>query len=93
MRCNWKPHTVKDPSSGHPFTEAAAWEFIADQLEAQTPLEEKLLDQPAGAVAYVMKVSMGCGQPMLYVKLQLGRETVIGRSFHCSTRQSRLPIL
>ena len=66
------------------FTDAAAWELIASRLEDGHPVEVVELRKPAGATGYVMKIDVEPGQPLLYVKLQLGSGRIIGRSFHYS---------
>lgn len=84
--CDWNPTRVKHPeNTGFCFTDASAWEFIADRLEAQHPYTEILLDNPPGALAVVMKIQLMSGDPLLYVKIQLGAgNKAIGRSFHYS---------
>lgn len=84
--CDWRPTQVVNPESGLPFTEVRAWEYIADLLDANHPLTEIALEHPPGELAYVMTVSLGERTPELYVKLQLLRGKVLGRSFHYSDR-------
>lgn len=81
---DWRPNQVVDPRTGSPFTEAGAWEYVAELLENEHALEEMTLDQPRGARAVVLLVQQPPGFPPLYVKLQLGAGIVIGRSFHYS---------
>lgn len=83
----WQPTAVTDPQSGSPFTDAGAWEFVAEKLEDGSELEQVLLEKPPGSTGYVLKVPLGDRQ--LYVKLQLGAGKVIGRSFHYSTEPNR----
>jgi hypothetical protein len=78
----WQPSTVIDPQSGLPFTDAGAWEFVADRLEDGSQLESVQLDKPPGSTGYVLKIPLDSRK--LYVKLQLGSGSVIGRSFHYS---------
>lgn len=82
--CDWRPHTVSNPSSrlDSTFTDVSAWEFIADQLDAGHELEEVTLEHPPGKVGYVMKVQIEVGVPRVYIKLELGSGAVFGRSFH-----------
>jgi hypothetical protein len=84
--CDWRPTQVVNPESGLPFTDVRAWEYIADLLDANHPLTEIALEQPANEVAYTMTVSLGPNVPELYVKLQFLRGRVLGRSFHYSDR-------
>lgn len=79
----WQPTTVIDPQSGLPFTDAGAWEFVAESLENGLELETVQLEKPPGSIGYVLKIPVGDRQ--LYVKLQLGAGKVVGRSFHYST--------
>ena len=80
------PYAGPEPRIGLPFTEVRAWEYIADLLDANHPLTEVALEEPAGEVAYTMTVSLGESVPELYVKLQFLRGRVLGRSFHYSDR-------
>ena len=91
---DWRPTEVRDPEVRDPdggfspyFTDAAAWELIADKLEEGHEVEVVKLRKPRGARGYVMKIDLGQDVPTLYVKLQLlrGRQ-VVGRSFHYSER-------
>lgn len=84
--CEWRPTEVINPGSGLPFTDVRAWEYIADLLDAGQPLEEVMLDQPPGEVAYVMIVILEPYVPALYIKVQFVRGRVLGRSFHYSDR-------
>lgn len=83
---DWRPGMVVDPNDPDQqvFTEPGAWEFIADLLEAGSPMLEIKLDTPAGKTGYVVVASGGEKRPDIYVKLQLGSGKVIGRSFHYS---------
>ena len=85
---DWAPSRVCYPEvEGFYFTEAGAWEFVADKLEAGHPFEEVRLDQPPGALAIVLKIPLRPDAPLLYVKIQLGvANKAIGRSFHYSDR-------
>lgn len=64
------------------FTRDSCWEFILEKLVEGHEIEEVELDKPPGSKGYVMKIDIGANQPLLYVKLQVGRDKVIGRSFH-----------
>ena len=84
----WRPEEVRRPEGGFSpyFTDGAAWEFIADRLEAGHEVEVVSLRKPPNAKGYVMKIELAPGTPMLYVKLQLRSGQVVGRSFHYSNR-------
>jgi hypothetical protein len=81
---DWRPSQVTDPRSNMPFTEAGAWDFVAEMLEAGHFMDTLILDNPRGAKAYVLIVAQVVGVPSIYVKVQLGSGCVIGRSFHYS---------
>jgi hypothetical protein len=66
------------------FTEAGAWDYVAEVIEAGHAIEVLTLDTPRGAVAYVLIVPQGPAIPPIYIKVQLGSGCVIGRSFHYS---------
>ena len=82
---DWSPWSVRHPNGeyGTPFTEAGAWEFIAELLASDHPIFEIELREPRGKTGYVMHVSLPNDKP-LYIKLELGSGTIIGRSFHYS---------
>ena len=68
------------------FTDISAWSRIADLAEAGHPIEELQLEQPKGEIGYVMSVTLDEKQPELYIKVQLKRGKIFGRSFHYSTK-------
>ena len=80
----WHPRQVHNPNGiiHTTFTDASAWEYIADLLESGHPVEVIELDKPPGAKGYVMHSQIEAGKPNLYIKIQLGAGKVIGRSFH-----------
>jgi hypothetical protein len=79
----WRPYEIVDPKTGEPFTDATAWELVADLLEDPTvAVEEVLLESPPGKRGYVIQTSLNARR--LYVKVQLGSGKIIGRSFHYS---------
>lgn len=87
----WQPNTVINPEtkshdfpSGIPFSEDAAWRFVAALLRQGWPLERKNLDHPPNTVGYEMKVLIS--ERVLYIKVALWKGGVYGRSFHLSTR-------
>jgi len=82
--CKWWPGTVKSAVSDMTFTEAGAWHFVVERLEAGEVLEEVVLRKPPGKLGYVMKVRVDPAHELIYIKLQLGAGKVIGRSFHYS---------
>ncbi len=86
MPTDWRPQQVRNLEGvlDAYFTDAAAWELIADRLEAGHPVETVTLSKPRGKTGYVMKIALEGDDRPVYVKLQLGSGKVIGRSFHYS---------
>lgn len=80
----WNPFQVLSPETGMPYSDVGAWDLIAELLRAGHPLECIDLDKPIGKKGYVMKFRISVGRPPLYIKLQLGSGSVLGRSFHYS---------
>lgn len=80
----WQPYAVLD-ENGEPFTDAGAWDLVADLLERGHPIKSVVLRHPPGKRAYEMIVSLRPGSLEIYIKLQMGSGRVIGRSFHYST--------
>ena len=86
LPCEWLPHTVPNPEDDNrPFTDAGAWEFIANLLDNEgQEVRTITLEQPAGVTAYVLGYSLP-GGGTLYVKVHFGHgPTILGRSFHYS---------
>jgi hypothetical protein len=84
---DWRPYQILNPvSHGFCFTDASAWEFIAEHLESSHPRVVKKLDNPPGALALEMSIILAAGVQPLYVKVQVGANMAIGRSFHLSER-------
>lgn len=81
---DWRPQTVRDPFTGEWFTDAGAWEFIADCLDAGEALQEIVLDNPPGKLAYVLHLDTDKNSPRIYIKVRLGAGKVLGISFHYS---------
>ena len=86
---DWRPGEVPNPNGLllPYFDDDSAWELIASSLENGHDVKTIILDQPPGKRGYVMNIVLNPGRPPLYVKLQLGRGEVIGRSFHESERK------
>jgi hypothetical protein len=87
VESRWTPEQVYHPNRKRkrPFCGREEWEFIAELLEAATPLQVIRLDIPKGADGFVMKVPSRHRPEMIYIKLQLDEDDfVIGRSFHYS---------
>lgn len=83
---DWEPMYVRDPTGGlfGYFTETGAWELISEKLETGHHVEQVTLEKPPGKKGYVMQIDLGDENPLLYVKLEIVRGFVVGRSFHYS---------
>jgi hypothetical protein len=85
LPCEWRPQTVTNPEDGQPFTDAGAWERIAQLLEdvAGQEVAVSVLDRPPGQTAFVMRCAVPGGT--LYIKVHYGHgPSILGRSFHYS---------
>lgn len=84
---HWSPRQVMTPEFGLPFTDVAAWQFIAEQAESGAKIEVIPLENPPGSVGYVMTAVGGNGKADIYIKIELGGDGgILGRSFHYSER-------
>jgi hypothetical protein len=84
LPCRWKPWTVVNPEDQQPFSDSAAWEFIAQRLEdLEQEIKEIVLEKPAGKPGFVMECAVA--SRVIYIKFhsEHGR-TILGRSFHYS---------
>lgn len=87
LPCDWGPHKIINPKTGFPFSDATAWELIADLLENGHEASVVDLDKPPGMQALEILYDLDPNQPYLYLKVHMGKSgVVIGRSFHLSTR-------
>ena len=78
----WQPTTIINQECGIPFSDAAAWDFIAKLIESGCPILEVTLESPPGSTAYVLIALVGAEE--VYIKVQLGHGQILGRSFHRS---------
>ena len=81
---DWRPTSVRNPQGDFDeyFTDASAWELIATQLKKKCEVYSIALERQSGNFAYLLEIDLGGDEPPVYVKIQLGSGTVIGRSFH-----------
>jgi hypothetical protein len=86
--CDWRATGMTDPRTNEAFTEDAAWDYVAQMITDGVDIEVIELDIPPGKKGYVMSLPSHNPQTPIYVKLQLGGDCVIGRSFHYSTRSA-----
>lgn len=84
--CVWTPNVVRNPENlDWYFTDAGAWNFIADKLESGHQYYEMVLDNPEGAKAIYFTVDLPSPHTAIYIKVQIGvGNKAIGRSFHPS---------
>jgi hypothetical protein len=78
---------VPGPESGYGMTDPAAWSLLATALEDPSrELETLQLENPPGAIGYVMKIRMDHLPKRVYVKFEFfvvaGVGVICGRSFH-----------
>lgn len=80
---DWQPQTVINPQTGTVFTDAGAWEFIAEKLEdANQTARWVELRNPPGKKA--IEIIVPHGGRNIYIKVQLGSGKIKVRSFHYS---------
>ena len=90
LPCDWHPMTVYNQRTGMPFTEAEAFEAIADALlEATIEVTVVTLRIPPGKTAYELLIPQPNGCAPIYAKVQLGSGQVLARSFHYSDYAER----
>jgi hypothetical protein len=70
--------------TGVPFTEAGAWNYIADLLETGHECIAQELDKPPGTIGYVLIADGYAGYPKTYIKVTMSGHYINGRSFHLS---------
>ncbi|MCY3625165.1 MAG: hypothetical protein OXH71_00180 [Candidatus Dadabacteria bacterium] len=85
---DWNPGKIMDPYSdiGLEFTHRSCWDFIGRLLRDKHPIEVTTLEKPPGEKGYEMVFETEPGYSDIYIKLQIGRDKLIGRSFHYSYR-------
>jgi hypothetical protein len=77
----WHPTTLAHPADGEMFTADSCWSFVADAIAAGAEVEQIVLKKPPGKRGFVLKLA-GVNGIIIYVKLQLLGDIVLGRSFH-----------
>src|SRR5687768_15208684 len=82
----WSPDQVMHPDLHMRFSEAGAWDFIADCLRDLEGIQIKTIDrleQPP-VPGHYMLVSVGRGIRRIYIKIAhlAAGDTVLGISFH-----------
>jgi hypothetical protein len=87
MPCDWAPTQV-ETKLGLFFSDAGAWEFIAELLESGHPFKEVTLRVPRGDLAYETTVRLRVDLPVIYIKVQFKAGRIWGRSFHNALRSA-----
>jgi len=73
----WWFATVIDPRSGSLFESyESSWDFVLELLKKGQPIKKITMKKPPGEIGYVMQYKK------IYIKVELGKNSVIGRSFH-----------
>ena len=81
---DWRPNDVQHPLFGDFFSPNECWKFIEDKLSENHPIEVVALKNPPGKKGYVMKVEATPGGRIIYIKPEIGKGRLFGRSFHYS---------
>jgi hypothetical protein len=68
------------------FTSEGAWSYIIELLESGHEFTPVAMTRPPDTIAYETQIDFGPNRPALYIKLQIFREKVLGRSFHNSVK-------
>ena len=84
--CDWAPQTVWDPRFEMLFTSEGAWSFIIELLESGHVFTPVQMKKPPDTIAYETTVNSGPNRPALYIKVQIYRGKILGRSFHYSVK-------
>lgn len=81
---NWRPFTVIEDATRSKYTDAGAWAFIADCLQAGAETECKPPTSEHRDYAYVMKCADAPGARRIYTKIAIipPHVRVLGISFH-----------
>jgi hypothetical protein len=85
--CDWQANGITDPRTKQPFTEDGAWDYVCHHINSGVPIEVIELSNPPGKKAYVMLLPSNQPDLLIYVKLQVVGNGVLGRSFHYSNRK------
>ena len=84
--CDWAPSTVWDPRFDREFTEQGAWLYVIELLESGHEFTPKTMRQPPNTIAYETIIELRPSLPKLYIKLQIHKGKILGRSFHNVTK-------
>ena len=80
----WWFGKVIDPRTGKIFTQAGAWDFVAETAEdRKIKITEREQERPTGCKAYQWVVDTAHGKK-IFIKVILGNGKILVRSFHSS---------
>lgn len=68
------------------FTSEGAWSYIIELLESGHEFTPVTMTRPPDSIGYETLINCGPGRPALYIKLQIYKGKVLGRSFHNSVK-------
>lgn len=77
----WWPREVRHPVTGAFFDEVSVWQFIKAAIDCGTVIKTLRLEGPLDLTSYVIVLQGHAGQ-RIYVKLEIGKTKVFGKSFH-----------
>lgn len=84
--CDWAPQSVWDPRFDMFFTDEGAWNYIVDLLESGHVFTEVKMHKPPDTIAYETCAHLSTNGGEIYIKVQVLRGRIFGRSFHNSTK-------
>ena len=80
--CDWAPESVMDPRFAMYFTPKGAWSNIIELLESGHRFKAVPMKKPPNTIAYETVIDCGPKLPALYIKVQIYKGMILGRSFH-----------
>jgi hypothetical protein len=75
-----------DPRFDMYFTPEGAWSYIIELLESGRQFTAVPMKKPPNTIAYEALIDCGPKFPALYIKVQIYKGMILGRSFHNSVR-------
>jgi hypothetical protein len=69
------------------FTGPGAWAYIIELLESGCEFLPKEMEKPPDTIAYYVVLELSPERPKLYIKVQIYKGRILGRSFHNSTEE------
>ncbi len=80
--CDWAPQSVTDPRFDMFFTSEGAWSYIIELLESGHEFAPEAMDKPPNTIGYKTIVDCGPNRPAIFIKVQIYKGKILGRSFH-----------